>query len=104
MRSSHPCISHTLPFALFALLTVLAGVVPVPQGIVYPIQTLLVAGMVVFFWPSFALEIHPRMDWLALAAGIAGYGFWVGLENTYPLLGTPAATPPGVAAGPTPVA
>jgi CAAX prenyl protease-like protein len=70
------------------VLVLLTGqLLDLPRAIVYPAQTLLVAGLLLCYRKSYRDEIKVVFDWTAVAAGVAVFLVWVSLEGRYPHLG-----------------
>jgi CAAX prenyl protease-like protein len=85
LRNS-PVVARVAPFAVFALFTIVqirlgeAG-----QYLVYTLKTLAGAGMLWLVWRQ-VREMRWNFSWEAVAAGIAVWAIWVGLEGRYPLI------------------
>jgi CAAX prenyl protease-like protein len=47
-----------------------------PMYLVYPIQTLVCAGVLAWYWPHYGFRA-PRQAWLALAIGVVVFAAWV---------------------------
>jgi uncharacterized protein len=84
---------HILPFAVFAVITILVGAFDFPQGISYPLKTILTAACLVWAWNGFRSEIRFRFSWTAVLAGVFVFACWVGLDGLYPHLGESAFNP-----------
>jgi len=82
-------LPYALPFMVFAGLTYAFPVLGLPPGTGYLVKTLAVLICLVVFWPKIRCEIRPFLDLNAVLAGIAAFILWVGLEGSYPLIGTP---------------
>ena len=91
-----PILTHTLPFAVFALFTYL----PLSQGWSYPLKTVVVGLMLMYFWPSIRHEIRWTWDWPAVVVGVAVFLIWIGLEGHTPKLGGEKALSPWSLDGP----
>jgi hypothetical protein len=100
MRHFSPYVTHILPFAVFALLTILPDFAHISQNLAYPLKTVVVGGMLVFFWSSISQEITIQWDWLAVIAGGLVFVLWVSLEGYYPQLGSPKTISPWSMSGP----
>jgi hypothetical protein len=87
-------LKYITPFALFALLTYAPELPGVSQTWAYPIKTVVVGLVLIWLWKTFRQEIWPKMDWLAILAGIVVFILWIGLEGLYPFLGKPAGFNP----------
>lgn len=88
-----PAVARILPFAVFMLTALLATTFSQTPGVVYPLRMLVIAAVLLPFWPIYR-ALDWRLDPLAIAAGAAvGLG-WVLIPVT------PATTPPyGALAG-----
>jgi len=75
---------YTLPFLMIALCIYLGIWLEIPKDLLYPVQTLLTAGCLLYFWKDYCREIRFSVDWLAIAAGVAVFFIWILLENLYP--------------------
>ena len=86
---------YVLPFAAFALLTMLAPWFGKYKEFAYPLKTILTAGLLVLLLPRiYTREIRLSLDWLAIIAGIFVFLVWVVLEGWYVQLGTSSAFDP----------
>ncbi len=91
MRNS-PVVARVAPFAVFALLTIAqpwfgeAG-----QYWIYTLKTIVGAAMLWLVWRH-VREMRWNFSWEAVAAGIAVWALWVGLEGRYPLIAHRAGT------------
>lgn len=90
----HLYFPYVLPFLAFAGFTYLVPLFDLPRHLVYPVKTLSVAVLLVFFWPKVKQEIRPFLDMNAIMAGIAAFILWIGMEGKYPLLGSPSGFNP----------
>ena len=90
---------YVLPFALFAVLTYLTGIIGLNPAAGYTLKTVLVAACLIYFRDAYRSEIRFRIRPLDIAAGILVFLVWVGLEGFYPLLGSPAGFDPYAASG-----
>jgi hypothetical protein len=91
LRAAAP---YVLPFALFAVLTYLTGILGLPPAVGYTVKTVLVAGCLIYFWKAYRNEMQVRIHPLDIAAGILVFVVWIGLEGLYPALGAPAGFNP----------
>ena len=85
---------YIFPFFLFALLTYAPELPGVSLAWAYPVKTVLVGLVLIWFWQTFRSEIMPCLDWLAIVAGVFVFLVWVGLEGMYPMLGSPVGFDP----------
>lgn len=79
--------SHVGPFVLLAICIYLGPLLDVPKSLLYPIQTLLVAGGLIYYWKGFKKEIRISFDGLALLAGVLVFFIWISLDGFYPQIG-----------------
>jgi len=92
-------VPYVLPFALFAVLTYLNSLAGIHPAIGYTLKTVLVAGCLIYFLPSYRREIRFRVRLEDLAAGILVFLVWIGLEGIYPQLGSSAGFDPYATSG-----
>ena len=94
-NSFKTAVPYILPFALFALLTLLATWLGEYKEFAYPLKTLLTAGLLFFLLPGiYKREIKISWDWLAIISGIFVFLVWVLLEGWYFQLGSSSAFNP----------
>lgn len=83
---SSPVLSRVAPFAVFALLTMLQGRLGEnSQYWVYALKTGVGAWLVLLVRPH-VREMRWKLSWEAVAAGVAVFLLWVGLDGRYPAL------------------
>jgi hypothetical protein len=81
-----PVLARTLPFAVFALLTVGQGKLgDTSQFWVYALKTAIGAWLLWTVRPTVG-EMRWSFSWEALAAGVGVFVVWVGLDPFYPKL------------------
>ena len=80
-------IPYVAPFALFAVCIYLGPLFNIPQVILYPIKTALVAGTLIYFWNVYEQEIKFSFSWLAVLSGVIVFFIWVLPEGLYPQIG-----------------
>ncbi len=68
-------------------ITILAPVFNMSRLLLYPIKTLIVATVLIFYFNAYRREIKLSFDWLALAAGVFVFVIWVLPEGLYPQIG-----------------
>jgi hypothetical protein len=90
---------YVLPFALFAVLTYLTGIMGLHPVAGYALKTVLVAACLIYYRAAYKSEIRFRIRPLDIAAGILVFLVWIGLEGIYPLLGSPAGFDPYAVSG-----
>jgi CAAX prenyl protease-like protein len=70
-------IAFTLPMAIFlTLLGMISAGRPETAYWVYPLQTALCGGVVLWFRPDYEFR-RPQKVWFALAIGALGFGIWI---------------------------
>ena len=96
LRAAAP---YVLPFALFAVLTYLTGILGLHPAVGYTVKTVLVAGCLLYFRDAYRSEIRLRIRPLDIAAGILVFLVWIGIEGLYPQLGSSAGFDPYAVSG-----
>ena len=89
---------HVIPFIVFIVLTWLPTIIPrtiLPGAgyILYALKTVVTAYLLWRF-RRYYVELSFRFHWSAPLAGVLVIVAWVGLDGTYPLLGTRAGFDP----------
>ena len=87
-------LPYVLPFLVFAGMTYATPFFHIPPGPAYAIKILASFLVLVPCISKVRLEIRPFMDKNAIMAGMVAFALWIGLENTYPLLGSPTGFHP----------
>ena len=82
-----PFIPYVFPFVLFAVCIYSGPLFNIPQGILYPIKTVLVASSLIYFWNAYKQEIRFSFSWLPVIAGILVFFIWILPEGMYPQIG-----------------
>lgn len=81
-----PTFIRVAPFLIFVGLTACQGLLgPSSRFWVYLIKTLAGAAMLWAIYPMVA-EVRWKLSWEAVAAGVAIFAVWVGLDGLYPPL------------------
>ncbi len=93
-------LPYVLPFAVFAVFIYAAPALGIPKGWAYPIQTGVIAGILIYFWDIYRPEIRLRFDPLAIVVGVAVFGIWILPEGWIPTLGESQFNPYELASGP----
>lgn len=88
-----PFVPYVLPFVLLFIFIYLAPILNISKGIIYPIQTLVLAGCLFYFRHAYLNEIKPIFDLTAIVAGILVFVIWVLPEGYYPLIGSSQFNP-----------
>ncbi len=80
-----PVLVRVLPFAVFAVLTLLQGRFgDSAQYWIYALKTLIGAWMVWLAWP-YVKEMRWKLSWEAVVVAVVIFLAWVGLDGHYPL-------------------
>ncbi len=87
LYQKRPYIPYVAPFALFAVCIYVGPLFNIPQGILYPIKTVLVAATLIYFWNVYKQEIKFSFSWLAVISGVFVFFIWVLPEGLYPQIG-----------------
>jgi hypothetical protein len=82
-----PYIPYVAPFAIFAVCIYVGPLFNIPQGILYPIKTILVAATLIYFWNVYKQEIKFSISWLPVISGVFVFFIWVLPEGLYPQIG-----------------
>jgi uncharacterized protein len=84
--------AHVVPFAVFMVFMIVLQVVAAqigwkhpeapwwrqdPAHFIYPVQTLVTLGMLVFYWRNFTFAWSWKWNFAAVAFGALGIGFWL---------------------------
>lgn len=59
----------------------------IPQFLIYPVKTILVAGSLIYFRGYYKQEIRFSFSWLAVLSGTLVFVIWVIPEGLYPQIG-----------------
>lgn len=82
-----PCFAwlvRIVPFVVFAALTLAQGLFGETGGYwIYALKTVIGALLIWLVWP-YVKEMRWNFSWEAIAAGIAVFLVWVGLDGLYP--------------------
>lgn len=89
----YPSIPYIVPFATFLLLTGIASWTNVSLLWLYPIKTIVVGVMLIWFWKRYP-EIKSRFSFLIIPTGLIVFVLWIIPEGYYPLLGEPKSISP----------
>ncbi len=68
-------------------ITLLAPVFDISRLLLYPVKTVIVAAILIFYFNAYRREIKFSFDWLALIAGVFVFILWVLPEGLYPQIG-----------------
>jgi len=90
---------HVSPFLLFFLFIYFGPLLNIPKGVLYPLQTIAISGILGFCWRAYKIEIRFSLDWIAIIAGVAVFLIWILPEGLYPQLSTSEFNPNELAAG-----
>jgi CAAX prenyl protease-like protein len=79
-------MARVAPFAIFLALTFCQGLFgEASRYWFYLAKTVVGAWLIIATWPVVA-EMRWALSWQALAAGVAVFALWVGIDNFYPKL------------------
>jgi CAAX prenyl protease-like protein len=98
-HQKRPYIPYVFPFALFAVCIYACPLFNIPQSLMYPIKTVLVASSLVYFWNVYKQEIRFSFGWLPVISGILVFFIWVLPEGMYPQIGHSEFNPYKLASG-----
>jgi uncharacterized protein len=89
---SSPLAVRIVPFAAFALLTLIQGKFgDQPQYWIYAVKTLAGAWLLWLLRREIA-EMRWALSWEAIVTGVVVFAAWVGLDGLYPMLSERSAT------------
>lgn len=91
--------SHVFPFLLFFLFIYLGPLLNISKAVLYPLQTVVISGILVFYWRIYRNEIRFSLDWIAIVAGAAVFAIWVLPEGLYPQISASEFNPHELAGG-----
>ena len=81
-----PILVRILPFVVFAALTMVQGRFgDEPQYWIYALKTIIAAWLLWLVRP-YVKEMRWAFSWEAVAAGVAVFALWVGLDGFYPFM------------------
>lgn len=83
-------LPYVLPFLLTAAVIYLGPMTGLSKAVLYPLQTVLTAAALAFYWKDYRDEIRLRLDITAIVAGVGVFLAWILLEGYYPLIGQSA--------------
>jgi hypothetical protein len=96
---NRPFVPYVLPFLFLLIFIYLAPLVHISKGIIYPIQTLVLAGVLFYFRHAYLDEIKPFFDLTAILAGMLVFAIWILPDGYYPLIGSSQFNPYEYATG-----
>jgi uncharacterized protein len=86
-----PVAARVAPFVVFLVLTFLQGQFGEASRYWFYLAKTLVGVWLIWEMRPLVTEMRWAWSWEALAAGVAVFAIWVGLDSFYPKLGTPSA-------------
>ncbi len=92
---------HIAPFILLILFIYSGPLLNISKAVVYPLQTIVIAANLIYYWKVYKSEIRLSLDWTAIIAGVAVFLIWVLPEGTYPQIGHSEFNPHNLASGET---
>ena len=90
---------HVFPFLLFILFIYVGPLLNISRAILYPLQTVVICGILVYYRQTYKAEIRFELDWVAIFAGVIVFLLWVWPEGLYPQLSTSEFNPDKLATG-----
>ena len=78
---------YIIPFTLFALFIYVPPLAGISRIITYPVQTIIVAISLIYYWSDFNREIRLSFDWFAVLSGVVVFFTWILPEGLYPQIG-----------------
>ena len=82
-----PYTPYVFPFVLFAVCIYAGLLFNISQSFMYPINTVLVASSLIYFWNVYRQEIRFTLNWLPVISGILVFFIWVFFAGMYPKIG-----------------
>jgi len=93
MISDSRLLPFVAPFAVFMLfLGIVDGYCPAEHYLLYPLKSLLVAGVIAWYWRELP-SLKPVAPGVSVVIGVVGLALWVGLEPVANGLGDATAGP-----------
>jgi len=86
-------IPYILPFAVFLILTAIGNQFNNGSYIIYPIKTILGAGLLLFFRKNYYDDIKFNFSFVAIVAGVIVLIIWIYIDPFYPKLGHSSFNP-----------
>ncbi|MBD3309277.1 CAAX prenyl protease-related protein [candidate division KSB3 bacterium] len=83
---------YLVPFLAFLVLTYAGAWLPHGTYVVYPIKTVVVAGLLWYYRKAYR-EVTRRFSWVSIGVGVVVFVVWVVPEGWYPQLGTSEFNP-----------
>ena len=83
IKNLRPYFPYILPFSAFMVLTELGNWIPELVYFLYPVKTLVTAGILLYYWKYYR-ELKLGWSGFSLFCGIAVFIIWVGIEDFYP--------------------
>ena len=90
---------HILPFLLLILLIYIGPLLNISKAFSYPLQTIVIAASLIFYWKVYREEIRFAFDGAAILAGVAVFFIWVLPEGFLPQMGSSEFNPHDLADG-----
>ncbi|MEI7731296.1 MAG: CAAX prenyl protease-related protein [Verrucomicrobiota bacterium] len=84
LLAPHPVLTRALPFFIFVGLTGLQGQFGEESRCWFYLAKTLVGAWLIWSVRPLIAELEWRISWQAVAAGIAVYALWVGMDGWYP--------------------
>jgi CAAX prenyl protease-like protein len=74
-----PVLPFVAPFALFMIVLMIEGSYPDQHYVTYPIKTLLVGAVILYYWRALP-SLRPAAPVVSVLLGVLGVVIWVGLD------------------------
>ena len=90
---------HVAPFLLLILFIYIGPLLNISKAFAYPLQTIVIAASLIFYWKAYREEIRYTFDGAAILAGVAVFFIWVLPEKFLPQMGSSEFNPYDLATG-----
>lgn len=94
-----PYIPYIVPFVIFGIGIYVGPLFNISRALIYPINTVLVAASLIYFWNFYKQEIRFSFSWLPVISGVVVFFIWVLPEGLYPHIGHSELNPYELASG-----
>ena len=86
-------IPYVVPFGVFAVCIYVVPLFNFSQSLMYPLKTVLVAAVLLYFRKAYKQEIKFSFDWIAILSGVFVFVLWILPEGLYPQIGSSEFNP-----------
>jgi len=90
---------NVVPFILLAFCIYLGPLLAISKAALYPLQTIVIAASLIYYWKVYRQEIRFALDWTAMITGVFVFFIWVLPEGLYPQIGHSEFNPYDLAEG-----